>query len=103
MREDPSILLMLFELKSSENLGFVPPIGSGMNGHTTEEPPCQANLNAGRGDPCAGQSKAVAIFSCLVMPLSSESSLNLGLALPIGSGLSHGIREIVHLFQQFRN
>ena len=53
MRDDPSILLMLFELKSSESFGFVPPMGSGRrNNQGTEEPPLiEPNLNAGRGDP----------------------------------------------------
>lgn len=43
-------------------------------------------LNAGKGDPCAGQSREIGFDKLSLKEKDSILEENLGLALPIGSG-----------------
>ena len=45
----------------------------------------ETNLNAGRGDPCAGHDKLIELWAVLVKIKPSVLNENLGLAPPIGS------------------
>ena len=72
------------KLMSSGNLGFALPIGStNIKNEMTQRD--QSNLNAGKGNPWAGQRSVSWLSTALVMLLEFTSSENLGLELPIGS------------------
>ncbi len=84
-----SYLVILLELRSSENLGLALPIGSEIIVFKTNMSQIQfTNLNAGMGEPWAGQTKVTADPSTLLMLFELTSSENLGLVLPMGSKTS---------------
>ena len=79
--------IILLELRLSGNFGLVLPIGSVKNFIEEKEvyENSNPNLNAGIGEPWAGQVSAIEDFDILINVNDFDSSENLGFAPPTGS------------------
>ena len=85
----PLLLNKLEVFDSWENFGLAPPIGS-RNFEFSKW--SSTNLNAGIGEPWAGQVKAIPLLKYSVNVRESNFEANFGLADPIGSTKTSNVK-----------